>query len=123
MLRAVLEGLCCAAREQLDRLDCGESAVVTGGGAVDDQWLQLIADVTGRTLTRSSETQATLKGTAMMAASGARLASDLIELARSQKTKGAKFLPRPELADTYEKVYDDFRRMRGGSPAAGKTLS
>ena len=112
MLRAVLEGLCCAARDQLDGLKCGASAIVTGGGAVDDHWVQLIADVTGRTLTRSSETQATLKGTAMMAAYGAGLSSDLLELARAQKAVGAEFSPRPEFADTYDKVYCDFRRMR-----------
>ena len=118
ILRAVLEGLACTAREQLDMLCVADGAIVTGGGAANDGWLQLIADLTGRTLLRSDEKQATLKGTAMMAAHGAGLADDLLKLAGEQRTTGTRFSPRAELTEIYEKVYRDYLRLRGSPPSA-----
>jgi xylulokinase len=75
LARAVLEGCSYALRDIVDRLDAmglaGERVRVLGGGARDTVWPSIKADVTGRTMERLAEPEATALGAALLAAVGA----------------------------------------------------
>ncbi len=73
--RAVLEGCAYALRDIVDRLDAlglghGEVRIV-GGGARDDLWAAIKADVLGRPVRRVLTEEATAVGAAMVAGVGA----------------------------------------------------
>jgi xylulokinase len=74
LARAVLEGCCYAVRDivaRLDELGLGADAIrVVGGGARDDTWLRIKADVTGRVIERLAEPEATAFGAAITAGVG-----------------------------------------------------
>jgi len=110
--RAVLEAVACAAREMLDSLSAPNQVRVTGGGAADDGWMQLLADVTGRTLERLDQPQAGLWGTALLAGHGAGLFSDVLATVRSQQIKITPFAPNPALRELYDQVYQDILGMK-----------
>lgn len=67
--RAVLEGLAHVVRDCLDAA-VGPAAElrVCGGGAASEDWLQIIADVTGRTVVRTVDSQVGAKGALVVAA-------------------------------------------------------
>ncbi len=78
--RAVLEGCAYALRDIVDRLDSlglghGEVRIV-GGGARDDLWASIKADVLGRPMRRVRTQEATAVGAAMVAGVGAGLFAD-----------------------------------------------
>ncbi len=78
--RAVLEGCAYALRDIVDRLDAlglghGEVRIV-GGGARDDLWAAIKADVLGRPVRRVLTEEATAVGAAMVAGVGAGVFTD-----------------------------------------------
>ena len=78
--RAVLEGCAYALRDIVDRLDAlglghGEVRIV-GGGARDDLWASIKADVLGRPVRRVLTEEATAVGAAMVAGVGAGVFAD-----------------------------------------------
>ncbi len=78
--RAVLEGCAYALRDIVDRLDAlglghGEIRIV-GGGARDDLWASIKANVLGRPVRRVLTEEATAVGAAMVAGVGAGLFAD-----------------------------------------------
>ncbi|MCK4284133.1 MAG: hypothetical protein KAX44_07435, partial [Candidatus Brocadiae bacterium] len=132
LLRAVLEGAACAAREQLDTLDAGGTIAVTGSGSANTEWMQLLADVTGRRLQRMAQSQATLWGTALLAGHGAGLFTDLLETARSRRQGGETFSPSGGNDGVYAQVYRDYLEIsqsvqsgarRGRRPTEGARTS
>jgi len=74
LARAVLEGCCYAVRDVVERLSAlglgGEAIRVVGGGARDEVWLRIKADVTGRPIELLAEPEATALGAALTAAVG-----------------------------------------------------
>jgi xylulokinase len=78
--RSVLEGCAYALRDIVDRLDAlglghGEVRIV-GGGARDDLWASIKANVLGRPVRRVLTEEATAVGAAMVAGVGAGVFSD-----------------------------------------------
>jgi xylulokinase len=78
--RAVLEGCAYALRDIVDRLDAlglghGEVRIV-GGGARDDLWASIKADVLGRPMRRVLTEEATAVGAAMVAGVGTGMFAD-----------------------------------------------
>ena len=78
--RAVLEGCAYALRDIVDRLDAlglghGEVRIV-GGGARDDLWASIKADVLGRPMRRVLTEEATAVGAAMVAGVGTGVFAD-----------------------------------------------
>ena len=78
--RAVLEGCAYALRDIVDRLDAlglghGEVRIV-GGGARDDLWASIKANVLGRPVRRVLTQEATAVGAAMVAGVGAGVFAD-----------------------------------------------
>lgn len=93
VVRAVLEGVAAAAREQLDALAVRGTVRLTGGGARHDGWAQMLADATGRTLERVEQPHAGLWGTAVAAGHGAGLFGDMLAAARAGRARGRVFRP------------------------------
>jgi xylulokinase len=80
LARAVLEGCAYALRDIVDRIDAlglghGEVRIV-GGGARDDLWASIKADVLGRPVRRVLTEEATAVGAAMVAGVGAGMFAD-----------------------------------------------
>ncbi|MEE2861150.1 MAG: xylulokinase [Pseudomonadota bacterium] len=86
-----------------------DAAYVVGGGARSDQWLQIIAAVTGLTLLkpRSGDLGAAL-GAARLAAACAE--DDISDRIFAAPAVGGEVRPDPELAANYAEKYDTFRR-------------
>jgi xylulokinase len=113
ILRAVLEGVACAARQKLDELDAPEQCFATGAASANDRWMQMMADVTGRTIRALAQPQATLWGTALAAGAGAGVFEDILQAAREYRSVRGQFEPNPELQDAYDDVYADYRNIGG----------
>ncbi len=113
--RAVMEGTALAmARDvglfrqlgvDVDRILC------VGGGARNELWNQIKADVIGVPLEISPEPEAGLKGAALLGAAGAGLIKDVATAACERRTAGIVIEPRPEGADRYRKPLQEFVRL------------
>jgi xylulokinase len=114
--RSVLEGCAYALRDVVDRLDAlgagGEEIRVVGGGARSALWLQIKADVTGRTVRRVLGDCATSAGAAMLAGVAAGVFSDLDE-AVSQCVELARDTVVPDAArgEIYAEGYAAYRSL------------
>ena len=72
LFRAVLEGVAFAMRDLFDALDIsGERVLLTGGGAQNPTWAQMIADAIGRRVHVPDGTQFGARGAALLAATAA----------------------------------------------------
>ncbi len=92
LYRAMLEGVAYGTKVILDRMECEgvsiEELVMCGGATRSDLWTQIHADVTGRPITIPEEQQATLLGSAILAAVGAGIYGSISEAAGQMvKTK------------------------------------
>jgi len=112
LFRALLEGLACAARFFMDALVVRDRLVVTGGGAENDGWMQMTADITGRELERLSDCRATLRGTALLAGRGAGILGEAACLGPRCGEGNTVFTPRKAYAKAYDEVYSDYLAMR-----------
>jgi len=112
VFRAVLEAVACVAREKLDMLDAPAAVRVSGGGAANDEWLRLLADVTGRTLERPDEPQAGLRGTALAAGCGAGMFDDMTEAVRARRPGGETFPPSGRNAGAYARLFQDYLALK-----------
>jgi gluconokinase len=63
--QAAYEGVAYRFAEVADLMSEVEEVVATGGGAADDDWVQILADVLERPLTRSGVREASLRGAAV----------------------------------------------------------
>ncbi|VTU18613.1 Xylulose kinase [Variovorax sp. SRS16] len=118
LYRAVLEGVACALRHNIEAgsregqpLD--DALVVVGGASRSDLWMQIIADVTGRPVrTIHEEVEASL-GAAMLAALGAGLtAAETVGQGWVHLVDRAQ--PYPDAVARYEALY---RNYLAGYPA------
>lgn len=112
VVRAFLEGLACVVRELLDELSAEGIVRVSGGGSADEAWVQMLADMTGRTLERLGQPQAGLWGTALMAGHGAGLFDDMLKVAHTTSRGGRQFAPHSELRGVYDRVYTDYLHLK-----------
>ncbi len=112
-LRLHFEGVGSALGEEISRL------VVMGGGANNDHWCQIIANVIGMDLERTRTTEATALGAGIIAAVGAGLFENFRSAASemSGKTKD-RFAPDPTVHNQYLDLYRDV--YKGLYPAIRK---
>ncbi|VGO13866.1 Xylulose kinase [Pontiella desulfatans] len=85
LVRAVLEGICFGLKRALDALESvtsvGEEMLAVGGGSRNDDWMQLYADIYGKTMVRTNiDQQAAALGAAALAAVGSGLWADFSPL-------------------------------------------
>src|ERR1700728_3400200 len=105
--RAMLEGIAVECGNASDRvvavtglpIDC---LVAVGGGAVSDLWNQLLADVCGRPVVRSSTVEASSLGAAMAAAKGAEWFPSIAAASAAMAGQPVStFTPDPQRAARY----------------------
>jgi xylulokinase len=123
LARAVLEGCAYALRDIVDRLAAlqlaGDEIRVVGGGARAPLWLQIKADVTGRSVRPVQSDCATSSGAAMLAGVAAGSFADLAEAAaHSVRVAAEPIVARPETAETYADAYGAYRRLFDGVEGA-----
>ncbi len=116
LYRALLEGNTYALRDIVDRLDAmgigGPEIRVVGGGARSPFWLQMKADVTGRTVRTLATDEATALGAAMLAAVGGGLVDDLDDaVARCVRLGERTYDPARDTSVAYEDAYRRYRAL------------
>ncbi|PIE34785.1 xylulose kinase [candidate division KSB3 bacterium] len=86
IFRAIMEGVAYGTAVILQKMEQEgvsiDELVVCGGATKSDLWMQIHADVTGKTITITEEQQATVLGCAVLAAAGAGLYSSIEDAAR-----------------------------------------
>ena len=112
IFRAALEGVACAAREQLDRLDASGQVLATGGGTLNNGFMQTIADVADRPIDRVELADAGLWGTALMAGHAAGIFVNMLDAARDLRGPTRAFRPSQARAGACEQLYADYLRLK-----------
>lgn len=116
LARALLEGCTFALRDLVDRFRDlglgGDEVRVVGGGARSDVWLQMKADVTGRTVRTLVAREATAVGAVQLAAVGAGLFHDLDEAVdRLTELAPRAYEPDPATRAAYDDAYGRYQRL------------
>jgi erythritol kinase len=111
--RAVMEGLTLVIRDCLSTSGVAPTELrVCGGGAANPIWLQLIADITGVPVLRSTDAEVGAKGAflvGLVATGGAARVEDVSSwYVRIRDT----FTPDPQKAAIYSELYEDFQVLR-----------
>ncbi len=81
--------------------------VVMGGGSRSDLWLQIVADVTGVSVVRSTTTEATCLGAAILAAAAIGWYSDINQAADRMTGISERFMPNPAMQAIYSRLYTE----------------
>jgi len=112
MYRAILEGIAFEQRllgegRQASTGDRVMEYVVMGGGSRSDLWCQILADVTGVPIVRSTTAEATCLGAGIIAAAAVQWYTD-VRMAAAQMTHTAdSFLPVADRVQLYDRLYRD----------------
>jgi sugar (pentulose or hexulose) kinase len=92
LFRAVLEGVAFAMRDLFDVLDfTGKRVLLTGGGAHNPLWVQMIADLAGRDVHVPEGTQFGARGAALLAATAAGHFSSVIQASAAVVSGGTTY--------------------------------
>jgi len=117
MYRAILEALAFSLRENVAFLKEQRLAVnkirCIGGGAKNEFWLQMKADVTGKSVEQPAVTESAVLGAAMLAAWGAGAFSSLAETSAAWYRLGRVFIPNLANHGKYEAPYRRYRELTG----------
>jgi xylulokinase len=116
LYRALLEGCTFTLRDIVDRLDAmglvGDEIRVVGGGARSPLWLQMKADVTGRTVRVMASDESTALGAAMLAGVGAGAFAGLDDaVERLAAVEPRAYEPDPATAGAYDDAYGRYRAL------------
>lgn len=84
---------------------------VTGGGAKSKFWLQLKADITGRTVVVPSVTEASLLGAALLVGTGLGVYKDLSDATKQTVNIVDQFEPDPEKTRIYERLFPIYQSI------------
>jgi len=110
LIRATMEGICFGLKRALDALEAitpiADSILAVGGGSRSDSWMQMYADIYGKTITRTNvDQQAAALGAAALAAVGSGLWDDFSTLDTVHQLNDQK---RPEPNEDFIASYDRF---------------
>jgi xylulokinase len=116
LARAVFEGCAFALRDIVERLDAmglgGDRIRVVGGGARNNLWLQIKADVTGRLVERLAEPEATATGAALLAATAAGWFDSPAAAVHATLRLAPEVLdPQPQHRARYDESYARYRAV------------
>jgi xylulokinase len=116
LARAVLEGCAYALRDIVDRLAAlglgGDVLRVLGGGARNELWLQIKADVTGLPAQTLLEPEATAMGAALLAGIGVGWYRDADAAVRATLRLGTTTVePDRSVRDRYDEGYERYRAL------------
>lgn len=109
--RSLLEGLTMEIRRSIDQMggavpiEPGGAIAVGSGGARSGTWTRVLADGLGRTVVRSSESEPTAMGAAMLAGVGVGCFRSLSGAAKRMAGRRERIRPRKRSADFYSHLY------------------
>ncbi|TKJ87031.1 xylulokinase [Paenibacillus sp. CFBP13512] len=125
--RAVLEGITFSLRESIDILrESGKtitSVVSIGGGAKNETWLQMQADIFNAEIVRLENEQGPAMGAAMLAAYGSGWFSSLQECAAAFLRPAKSYQPDPERAEKYDQLFSIYQDIYGQTAELNKRLA
>jgi xylulokinase len=78
-----------------------------GGGSRSDLWCQIVADISGTKVTRSSTTEATNLGAGILAAFAAGWYASVRDAADAMTRAGQSFAPDDRTHAAYERLYQE----------------
>jgi len=115
LYRAILEGIAFEQRLATSGVEAAtglpiERFIAMGGGSRSPLWCQIVADITGKPVTRSASPEATCLGAAILAATAAGLHSDVREAASAMVRLGETFAPNQESQAIYDRLYEEVYR-------------
>jgi xylulokinase len=113
VIRAILEGNAYLIRQIIEGYGIQriENITATGGGTKSKLWLQIIADVTQKTVSIPEVTEATALGAAMLAAVGIGAFATLDDAMKQWVHIHDVCVPDGKRKEIYDKMYDLYRRM------------
>ncbi|HEY6333717.1 MAG TPA: FGGY-family carbohydrate kinase [Blastocatellia bacterium] len=115
--RAVMESVAFAVRDVADVIvELGAQVHeirLAGGGARNQLWNQIKADVLGRQVLAPEVLDSSLLGAAIIAASGTGKCANLISAAKSMVKFKATFGPNPDNHEIYNRLFDLYKNLYG----------
>lgn len=115
--RAVLEGITFSLRESIEIVrDSGKEIteiIAIGGGAKNEAWLQMQADIFGASIVKLESEQGPAMGAAMLAAYGSGWFPSLAECAEAFIRPADVFTPDPEQAAIYNDLFSLYQEVYG----------
>jgi xylulokinase len=113
--KAVLEGVVFYLRAAMAALpDSGirvDEVRASGGGSRSDAWLRICANILNRPFTRVADSEAGLRGAAVLAGVGSGAYADVAEGVAAQVRLGETFAPRAAQVARYDERYEHYRRL------------
>ncbi|GGF89596.1 xylulose kinase [Paenibacillus albidus] len=115
--RSVLEGITFSLRESIEIVrDSGKEIteiVAIGGGAKNETWLQMQADIFGASIVRLASEQGPAMGAAMLAAYGSGWFASLGECAEAFIHSADVYRPDPEQVELYNGLFSLYQEVYG----------
>ncbi|MBI1879215.1 MAG: xylulose kinase [Chloroflexi bacterium] len=110
--RAILEGIAFEQRLAGDGVMAATGQPFTeyitlGGGSRSKLWCQMMADVTGVPIVRSTTTEATCLGAGILAAAATGWYPDAYQAAAAMTDTAERFIPNPETQHVYDQLYQE----------------
>lgn len=114
-VRAVMEGITFSLRESVELFRAAgkkiDSVISIGGGAKNEYWLQMQADIFNTNVVQLQNEQGPGMGAAMLAAYGCGWYSSLEQCASRFVRTGGTFHPDAVRAEQYDQIYDIYREV------------
>lgn len=115
LYQALMEGVTYEILVNIDHLMSANITIdklfATGGGASSKKWLQIKADILNRPITSLLAKEVGACGTCMMAGVAIGAYRDLYEARACFVKENKTFLPNPERAKLYRKIYQAYQQM------------
>lgn len=122
--RAVLEGLSLVIRDCLVACDTPTTELrVCGGGAANSSWLQIIADITGLTVSRSLDSEVGARGAYLVGSAAVGRTKSVPEAARRHVRLGDSFIPDDAHREHADALYNDYLELRETATRAWPRLA
>ncbi|MBX0315455.1 xylulokinase [Planococcus glaciei] len=124
--RAVLEGITFSLNESIDIFRRSgkeiDTIVSIGGGARNEDWLQMQADIFNAKIVRLNSEQGPGMGAAMLAAFGCEWFATLKDCADQFLKEDRQFQPIPSNVETYKKLFAIYQDVYGQTKELNKKL-
>ncbi|MFD1884170.1 xylulokinase [Paenibacillus wenxiniae] len=125
--RAVLEGITFSLRESIDILrESGKSiteVISIGGGAKNETWLQMQADIFGATVVRLENEQGPAMGAAMLAAYGSGWFESLEQCAAAFLRPARSYAPDADRKKRYDELFAIYRDVYTATAELNRRLT
>ena len=126
--RAVLEGITFSLRDALELMRTAGNKEINkiisiGGGAKNEDWLQMQADIFNATVIKLTSEQGPALGSAIIAAMGCKWFDSYEDCIAKFIGYEKEFIPNPENVAVYEKAYKVYTQVYANTKAMNEQLS